>query len=79
MLVNNSHPEQKRHLENKSSTLGLLVTTKFKVLATLESHLHLVLADSALETQDNLLGSLGLLVEDGLGLTTITGLLTVEW
>jgi hypothetical protein len=46
------------------------------VLATLESHLHLVLADSAFETKDNLLGSLGLLVEDGLGLTTITGLLT---
>jgi hypothetical protein len=47
------------------------------VLATLEGELHLVLAGSALQTQDNLLGSLGLLVEDGLGLTTITGLLTV--
>jgi hypothetical protein len=65
-----------RHLEHKSSTLGLLVTTKFKVLATLESKLHLVLAGSAFETQDNLLGGLSLLVEDGLGLTTITGLLT---
>jgi hypothetical protein len=78
MLVNNLHPEQTRRLENKSSTLGLLVTTKFEVLATLESELHLVLADSTLETQDNLLGGLGLLVENGLGLTTITGLLTVE-
>jgi hypothetical protein len=29
------------------------------------------------KTEDNLLGSLGLLVENGLGLTTITGLLTV--
>jgi hypothetical protein len=76
MLAYNSHPEQKRHLEHKSSTLGLLVTTKFKVLATLESKLHLVLAGSAFETQDNLLGGLSLLVEDGLGLTTITGLLT---
>jgi hypothetical protein len=48
------------------------------VLATLESELHLVLAGSAFETKDNLLGSLSLLVEDGLGLTTITGLLTIE-
>jgi hypothetical protein len=48
------------------------------VLATLESELHLVLAGSALETKDNLLGSLSLLVEDGLGLTTITGLLTLN-
>jgi hypothetical protein len=64
-------------LEDKSSTLGLLVTTKFKVLATLESELHLVFADSAFETKDNLLGSLGFLVENGLGLTTITGLLTI--
>lgn len=31
----------------------------------------------ALETKDNLLGSLGLLVENRLGLTTITGLLAV--
>jgi hypothetical protein len=47
-------------LEGKSSTLGLLVTTKFKVLAALEGELHLVLADGAFETKDNLLGSLGL-------------------
>jgi hypothetical protein len=47
------------------------------VLTTLEGELHLVLAGSALKTEDNLLGGLGLLVEDGLGLTTITGLLTV--
>jgi hypothetical protein len=32
---------------------------------------------STFKTKDNLLGSLGLLVENGLGLTTITGLLTV--
>jgi hypothetical protein len=30
-------------LENKSSTLGLLVTTQFKVLTTLDGELHLVL------------------------------------
>lgn len=37
----------------------------------------LVLANGTFQTQDNLLGSLGLLVENGLGLTTITALLTV--
>lgn len=37
----------------------------------------LVLADSAFQTQDNLLGSLGLLVENGFGLTTVTGLFAV--
>jgi len=61
----------------KKHTLLLLVTTKLKVLATLQGHLVLVLADLALHTKDDLLGSLGLLVEDGLGLTTITGLLSV--
>jgi len=35
------------------------------------------LLTSTFETEDNLLGSLGLLVENGLGLTTITGLLAV--
>lgn len=34
-----------------------------------------VFADSALETQHDLLGRLGLLLEDGLGLTTVTLLL----
>jgi hypothetical protein len=34
-----------KHLENKSSTLGLLVTTQFEVLASLDTELHLVLAD----------------------------------
>jgi hypothetical protein len=37
----------------------------------------LVLANGTFQTQDNLFGSLGLLVENGLGLTTITSLLTV--
>jgi hypothetical protein len=64
-------------LEDESSTLGLLVTTKLEVLAALESELLLGLAGSALEAEDNLLGGLGLLVEDGLGLTTVTALLPV--
>jgi hypothetical protein len=64
-------------LEDKSGTLGLLVTTQLEVLAALEGELLLGLAGSALETQDDLLGGLGLLVEDGLGLTTVTTLLPV--
>jgi hypothetical protein len=69
--------KEMERLEDESSTLGLLVTTKLEVLAALESELLLGLAGSALEAEDNLLGGLGLLVEDGLGLTTVTALLPV--
>lgn len=66
----------------------LLVTAKLEVLAALERHLVLGLARGALEAEDDLLGllsatsaarthSLGLLVEDGLGLATVTALLPV--
>ncbi len=37
----------------------------------------LVLADGTFQTQDDLLGGLGFLMEDGFGLTTVAGLLTV--
>jgi hypothetical protein len=47
------------------------------VLAALEGKLALGLALDALQTEDDLLGGLGLLVEDRLGLTSVTGLLTV--
>ena len=50
---------------------------QLEVLAALQGELLLGLAGSALETEDDLLGGLGLLVEDGLGLTTITALLPV--
>ena len=50
---------------------------KFEVLATLQRQLCLCLAWCALQSQDNLLRSLGLLVENRLGLTTITRLLSV--
>lgn len=50
---------------------------KLEVLAALQRKLLLGLASSALKTKDDLLGGLGLLVEDGLGLTTITALLPV--
>ena len=59
------------------TTLGLLVTTEFEGLAAFQDKLMLVLADGTFQTQDNLLGSLGFLVEDGLGLTTIAGLFTI--
>jgi hypothetical protein len=66
-----------KHLEHQSSTLRLLVTTELEVLAALQGELQLGLALDALQSQHNLLGGLGLLVEDGLGLTTITRLLAV--
>lgn len=50
---------------------------KLEVLASLEGQLCLRLAVHALQSQDNLLGGLGLLVEHGLGLTTETALLAV--
>lgn len=50
---------------------------KLEVLAALERQLCLCLALNALQSQDDLLRCLGLLVENGLGLTTVTGLLAV--
>lgn len=50
---------------------------QLEVLASLQSQLALGLALDALQSQDNLLGGLGLLVEDWLRLTTITALLSV--
>lgn len=47
------------------------------MLAALDSVHVTGLASLALETQHNLLGGLGLFVEDGLCLTTISGLLSV--
>jgi hypothetical protein len=58
--------------EKSTLTLLLLVTAELKVLAALEGHLHLVLAHGALKTEDNLLGGLRLLVENGLGLSSVT-------
>lgn len=50
---------------------------QLEVLAALQRQLSLGLASSALQTEHNLLGGLSLLVEDGLGLTTVTALLPV--
>ena len=50
---------------------------QFEVLATLQGQLSLGLALRAFQTEHNLLGGLGFLVEHGLGLTTVTALLPV--
>mgnify|MGYP006998860821 FL=1 len=63
------------HLEHQSSTLRLLLTTKFEVLAALQREVRAILAHRTLETQHNFLCRLGLLLEDRLGLTTVTLLL----
>lgn len=47
------------------------------MFASLEGNLLLVLARGAFHSQDDLLCGLSLLLEDGLGLTTETGLLTI--
>jgi hypothetical protein len=50
---------------------------KLEVLAALQRQLALGLALDTFQAQDNLLRGLRLLVEDGLGLTTVTALLAV--
>lgn len=53
------------------------LTTQFEVFASLDWQLFLGLTHSALHTKHNLLGGLGLLLEDGLGLTTEALLLAI--
>ena len=57
--------------------LALLLGADFDLLGALECLLVLVLALRALEPENDLLGHLSLLVENGLGLTTKTLLLSV--
>ena len=56
--------------------LGLLLTTNLEMLAALDSVHVAGLAVLALETQHNLLGCLSLLVENGLGLSSVSRLLS---
>ena len=58
-------------------TLLLLFTTQFEVLTSLQGQLSSGLTFDTFQSQNNLLGSLGFLVENRLGLTTETGLFTV--
>lgn len=60
-----------RVTERKPERFGN-VPSKFEVLASLEGELHLVLASGALETENDLLGGLGLLVENRLSLSSVT-------
>jgi hypothetical protein len=56
---------------------GLLLIVQLEVLGALEDDLTDGLATRALKLEHDLLGRLGLLVEDRLSLTTVTRLLTV--
>jgi hypothetical protein len=73
--------EKKPYASRLGRLLGLLgaglVGADLEVLAALDGELHLVLALLALHSEGDLLGGLGLLLEDGLGLTTVTLLLAV--
>ncbi len=53
-------------------SLALLVSTDLKVLAPLDGVLRHMFATLTLKPQDNLFCCLGLLVENGLGLSSIT-------
>lgn len=65
------------NLEVDNGVLATLLTANLEALATLHDLEGTMLADGAFQTEHNLLSSLGLLVEDGLGLTTITSLLAI--
>jgi len=65
------------HSELNGSTLCLFLATQLEVLAPFERQLGLELAHRTFQSQHNLLCGLGLLVEDGLSLTTITRLLAI--
>ena len=58
-------------------SLTFLVASQLEMLGALDGNLLTPLALSALETQHQLLGRLGLLPQDGLGLTSETLLLTI--
>jgi hypothetical protein len=64
-------------LERESSTFSLLLTTQLKVFAALERELMLLLTNGAFQPEDDFLGSLGLLLEDGFGLATETLLFAI--
>lgn len=66
-----------RHLESERCTLRFLLATQLKVLAAFEGELHLVFTNSAFQTQDNLLRRFCLLMENGLGLPSVTRLFTI--
>merc|ERR1719378_1615803 len=68
---------QTESLELDHLSLALLLSSQLEVLGSLDRDLVLPLALSALQPQDQLLGGLGLLPQDGLGLTSEPLLLAV--
>ena len=64
-------------LKHQRGPLGLLIPPQLEVLAALEAELGLGLAIRALEPEHDLLGRLGLFVEDGLRLAAVARLLAV--
>jgi len=65
------------HLKDQGGTLGLLVSTQLELFTPLQCQLCLRLADGALQSKHNLLGSLCLLVENRFCLTSVTGLFAI--
>ena len=63
-------------LEQRSS-LPLLISTNLKMFASLDCVLGNMFATLALQPQHNLFGSFSLLMENGLCLSTITGLFPI--
>merc|ERR550532_2776824 len=69
--------KQEERLELDHLSLALLLSSQLKVLGPLDGTLVLPLALGALQPQHQLLGGLGLLPQDGLGLTTESLLLAI--
>ena len=59
-------PEAKNFLELDHLSLPLLVTAELEVLSALDGDLDSVFASATFKTEDQLLGGLGLLTQDGL-------------
>merc|ERR1719270_1038071 len=68
---------QSQCLELNHLSLALLLSTQLEVLGSLDGALILPLALSTLQPQNQLLGGLGLLSQDRLGLTSKSLLLTI--
>merc|ERR1719337_36148 len=61
----------------KWKMVALLVTSEFEMLAALDHQQLLLLRLGAFETKNDLLGGLGLFVEDGFCLSSVSGLFSV--
>ncbi len=70
-------PAANTHLKHQRGPLRLLIAPQLEMLAPFERELGLGLAVCAFQPQHHLLGRLGFLVEDGLRLAAVAGLLAV--